>query len=165
MKSPGGMKMRKIDRRSLQAQAGTGNTLEGVAVPYGNLRHVLNDRARPYRERFQRGAIQSDSSTLLLYGHDMNSGPLARVGAGTLTLEEREDGLHFSAQLPESRADIIDALRRGDLDGSVSIGFIANDDTWNNKTNPAVRTVRAATLIEVSIVPSGAYPDASGDLK
>ena len=101
----------------------------------------------------------------MLYGHDMNSVPLASVRAGTLRFREEPEGLAFSVDLPESRADIREALERGDLDGSVSIGFIASEDEWQNRTNPSVRTVRRAQLVELSIVTAGAYPGATGDMK
>ena len=159
--------MAKIEHRRTTARTGTdgGRTLSGIAVPYGTLSHVLEDRARPYRERFERGSLQHSDSTVMLYGHDMNSVPLASVRAGTLRFREEPEGLAFSVDLPESRADIREALERGDLDGSVSIGFIASEDEWQNRTNPSVRTVRRAQLVELSIVTAGAYPGATGDMK
>ena len=157
----------KIETRSAggMLQVGEGRTLSGIAVPYGSLSHVLHDRARPYRERFQRGALAHMESTILLYGHDMSGVPLASVRGSTLSFSETEAGLSFSATLPESRPDIREALQRGDLDGSVSIGFVAEEDTWQNRTNPSVRTVRRAKLHELSIVLSGAYPKATGVFK
>ena len=142
-----------------------GRTLSGIAVPYNSLSHVLEDRARPYRERFVRGALEYSAQTVMLYGHDMGGVPLASVRGQTLRFEESDEGLRFSVDLPESRADISEALERGDLDGSVSIGFIARDDEWNNRTNPSVRTVRGAQLVELSIVQAGAYASAGGTLQ
>ncbi len=159
--------MPKIERRQLTITAAStdGHTFRGTAVPYGQLSHVLEDRARPYRERFKRGSIKHDASTVLIYGHELGAVPLGRVGSGTLRFGETDAGLQFEADLPEARADIVQALERGDLDGSVSIGFIADADTWNNRTNPAVRTVQAATLVELSIVNRGAYASAKGNLQ
>ena len=153
-----------IERRKLMVAETSGNTLRGTAVPYGQMSHILEDRARPYRERFERGAISHDDHTVMVYGHDLNGVPLARVGSGTLAFYETLEALEFKAELPESRADIVQALERGDLDGSVSIGFICTQDRWNNKLNPAVRTVRSARLVELSIVAAGAYPAARGNL-
>tara|TARA_R100000655_G_scaffold9771_3_gene24084 strand:+ start:1373 stop:1855 length:483 start_codon:yes stop_codon:yes gene_type:complete len=159
--------MQRIETRASMSvvQMGEGRTLSGIAVPYGQLSHVLHDRARPYRERFERGALNHTDGTVLLYGHDMQGVPLASVRGSTLAFTETDAGLAFSATLPESRADITEALQRGDLDGSVSIGFVAREDEWQNRTKPSIRTVRNADLMELSIVMSGAYQNATGVLK
>lgn len=152
-----------VEFRSIET-AVDGNTLSGIAVPYGESSRVLYDRPRPYRERFERNALAVGDSVSLLIGHDPSNIPLGRVGAGTLRFSDSPEGLRFEADLPASRADVITALGRGDLDGSVSIGFISQRDSWGNKTNPALRTVQAATLLELSIVPAGAYEKAKGNL-
>ncbi len=160
--------MRKIETRRMTASAtATGNTLSGVAVPYDQFSHVLHDRPRAYRERFKRGAMKPNPETVMLYGHDQGGVPLGRVGSGSLRFHQAAEGLMFEIDLPESRPDIREALQRGDLSGAVSVGFYveADGDEWQNKTNPAVRTVRNAELVECSIVPMGAYPQAKGKLQ
>lgn len=82
---------------------------------------------------------------------------MARVGAGTLQFEESPNGLMFRAVLPESREDIREALRRGDLDGSVSIGFVCEDDEWVHGSAASLRTVRSGEIVELSIVSQAAY--------
>lgn len=141
-------------------------TLEGVAVPYKSLSVTLRDRPRPYKERIEPRAMQWDDNVVMLLQHDPQTVPLARVGAGTMRLEESSDGLRFSVDLPECRSDVIEALNRGDLDGSVSIGFVCREDSWqHHRGGPSVRTVRAARLYEISIVTAGAYRGARGTLK
>lgn len=142
-----------------------GATLSGIAVPYDEASRMIYDRARPYRERFNRGALRIGDGVSLLYGHDPAGIPLARVGAGTLRFNESDEGLRFEADIPNARADLAEALERKDLDGSVSIGFVTRKDSWQNKTNPALRTVQEAVLMELSIVPAGAYSSARADLK
>lgn len=159
--------MATIERRDIRVavRANSENrTLSGIAVPYRTLSHTLHDRARPYRERFERGAISHHDHTVMMYGHDMSGVPLGRVGSGTLRFQETDVGLAFEVDLPESRSDILEALRRGDLDGSVSIGFVSSEDEWQNRTKPPIRTVRAAVLHELSVVQAGAYPTAAGEL-
>ena len=156
-------KLERVEFRSIDTTI-EGNILSGVAVPYGESSRVLYDRPRPYRERFERNALTVGDSVTLLIGHDPTTVPLGRVGAGTLRFTESNEGLRFEAEIPATRADVIVALSRGDLDGSVSIGFIAQRDTWGNKTNPALRTVQDAQLLELSIVPAGAYAGARGEL-
>jgi HK97 family phage prohead protease len=162
--------MRKIERRFIAtARTSTDGrrTLAGTAVPYDGMSHVLRDRPRPYRERFTRGALEIGDGVTMQYGHDLDGVPLAAVRSGTLRFRETDQGLEFEADLPEARADIREALERGDLTGAVSIGFYLREggDEWNNRTNPAVRTVRAAELVELSICREGAYPAAKGSLQ
>lgn len=155
----------KLETRRMAFRAvATGNTLAGIAVPYNDFSHVLHDRARPYKERFKRGAMKPSDDTVMLYGHDDSGVPLARVGAETLRFEQADEGLRFAVELPESRADIREALGRGDLTGAVSVGFYVNPDgdEWQTRTNPSIRTVRSADLHELSIVRVGAYERASG---
>jgi HK97 family phage prohead protease len=146
--------------RHVTRNADGGMTFSGVAVPFGELSRVLRDRPRPYRERFERGSVRVADDTVMLYGHDLGTVPLARVGAGTLRFRDAADGLRFSADL--APGPVADALERGDLDGSVSVGFLLDEDEWQNRTKPAVRTVRAASLVELSVVMVGAYASARG---
>ena len=158
----------KIETRRMAFRAvASGNTLAGLALPYGGFSVVLHDRARPYRERFTRGAMNTSPDTVALYGHDPSGVPLARAGANTLRFEQTAEGLQFEMDLPESRPDIREALQRGDLTGAVSVGFYVNEDgeEWQNRTSPAVRTVRSAELVELSVVQIGAYPQSLGTMK
>ena len=142
-----------------------GVRFEGVAVPYNATSVTLRDRRRPYKERIAPGALRWDGNTVMLTQHDQRGIPLARVSSGTLRFSDGADGLEFEADLPESRTDIREALQRGDLDGSVSIGFVCNDDDWVHGKSTSLRTVREADLVELSICSQGAYPGARGDYK
>jgi HK97 family phage prohead protease len=142
----------------------TKRTLEGLAVPYRSLSVVLRDRPRAYREKIEPRAMQIDDSVSMFIQHNPGDVPLGRTGAGTLRFEERDSGLEFACDLPESRQDVIEALERGDFDGSVSVGFIVAEDgdTWQHRrSGPSVRTVRAARLVELSLVTSSAYRTSS----
>jgi HK97 family phage prohead protease len=152
--------MQTIHRRVMPVGTMTNRTIEGIAVPYRSLSCVLRDKPRPYRERMEPRAMQIDDSVSMFIQHEPNAVPLARTGAGTLRFEEREEGLGFSCDLPECREDVAEALRRGDLDGSVSVGFIVSEggDTWTHSRGaPSIRTVRSARLVELSLVCAGAY--------
>ncbi len=141
-------------------------TIEGIAVPYNSLSVTLRDRPRPYKERVEPRAMEYDDGVVMLLQHDPQTVPLARVGAGTMRVYESPEGLRFEADLPEARTDIMEALERGDLDGSVSIGFVCREDSWQHRRGaPSVRTVRSAVLHEISLVTAGAYRGARGALK
>lgn len=137
-------------------------TIKGVAVPYNSSSQLLRDRPRPYREEFRMGAFPHIGDSVALYlGHDHQSLPLARTGAGTLRFYEDERGLMFEADLPESRPDIVEAVTRGDIP-AVSIGFTALSDDWTHRGNnlPSTRVVTKAHLFELSLVANPAYPGA-----
>ncbi len=142
-----------------------GNTVSGIAVPYNSSSVLLRDRPRPYRERFAPGAFPDIGEHVALFvGHDHRSLPLARVGAGTLSFSESDEGLRFTATLPDSRADVLEAISRGDI-GGVSIGFNSDDDDWTHRRGnmPSDRVVKKASLYELSLVTAGAYPKALFD--
>ena len=159
--------MATIERRDIRVavQANSENrTLSGIAVPYRTLSHTLHDRARPYRERFERGAISHHDHTVMIYGHDMSGVPLGRVGSGTLRFQETDAGLAFEVDLPESRSDILEAAsRRPRRVGVYRFCVIRGRMAEPNK--PAIRTVRSAVLHELSVVQAGAYPTAAGELQ
>lgn len=102
---------------------------------------------------------------MMMVQHNPGGVPIGRVGAGTLEFEETAEGLMFRCNLPESRMDIREALERGDLDGSVSIGFQCDEDDWMHTKSASLRTVRKARLAELSIVTAGAYRGARGCMK
>ena len=86
--------------------------------------------------------------------------PLARH-PGTLQLEERADGVHWSAEPPRSRADIVEAVERGDL-RAASWRMRVGRDEWRGD----VRHVHEiAELRDVSITSQPAYPDAAVELR
>ena len=139
------------------------NSIAGIAVPYDRYSHVINGEApRPFRERIRPRALSITDQTVMHVQHDRTGVPLARVGAGTLTFDEAGEGLRFSAILPSTRSDVLEALQRGDLDGSVSIGFIVDEDEWDHHDKQSLREVTKGRLIEVSLVTAGAYPGARG---
>ncbi len=86
--------------------------------------------------------------------------PLARH-PGTLHLEERADGLHWSAEPPRSRQDIVEAVERGDLRAASWRMRVARD-SWVGD----VRHVESiAELRDVSITANPAYPSAAVELR
>ena len=136
--------------------------ISGTAVPFDKLSHPIEgERGRAFREKIEPGALTWDDRTVLLVQHDQRGIPLARIGSGTMTMENGPDGVRFRATLPQSRSDVREALERGDLSGDVSIGFIVEDDRWLHGKTGSVRTVTSGHVVELSIVANGAYPDAA----
>ncbi len=138
-------------------------TVRGIAVPYNEASHPIEGAARSFREVMSPGALSYDDATVMLVQHDQDGIPLARVGSGTLRFRESSKGLEFEADLPDSRYDLHEALQRGDLDGSVSVGMYVDEDEWTHGSESSMRKVTRGRLIELSLVTAGAYQGARGE--
>lgn len=157
--------MRVERRMAFGATVSDDGTISGIAVPYGSSSRMIHgERARPFREVFKRDAAKPGPETVLITNHDPAALPLARQGAGTLRFEQTAEGLRLSASLPESRADVREAIARGDIN-SFSVGFIVDEDgeAWMHSKSGSVRTITSASVVEVSLVSSPAYPAAKLD--
>lgn len=134
--------------------------MTGYAVKWGLASHKIGGR---FTERFLQGAfsetLQKDDQRFF-YAHDPTK-VLGRTKNGTLRLEEDAIGLRFEVDLPKTTLgkDTFESVKRGDVDG-VSFGFRASEEDWDrrDKTN-IIRTVKKASLLEVSAVTFPAYPD------
>ena len=122
----------------------------------------LSDEIFGFREKIASGAFEGAlkrSDVRGLFNHDPNY-VLGRVKSGTMTLRADEKGLHYEiAELPESRADVAEAIQRGDVDGN-SFAFTVEKDEWEyRKDGSAVRTITEfGELFDVGPVTYPAYP-------
>ena len=82
--------------------------------------------------------------------------PLGRY-PGTLDVEDRDDGLHWSLDPPRSRQDVIEAIERGDMRAG-SWRMVVGRDEWRGDTR---HVHEIAELRDVTIV--GAEEPAYGD--
>ena len=157
-----------ISRRDIGSleQAVEGRTLRGVAAVYGAQSREITEYGRTFREQIAPGAFAASlgGDIKLLYNHDPSM-PLARTRSRTLALMDRPDGLHYVASLPETTLgnDVRALIERGDLSGEMSFGFYVEEDEWNKARTE--RTVRAARLVEISVVVDAAYPQTSSSLR
>ena len=95
------------------------------------------------------------------WGHD-ETDVLGTRKNGTLVLEDKSDGLHFSVEMRDTEVskDHFEAVKRGDVPG-VSFGFQTMRDEWNYDATPHLRTLKEVKLFEVSVgVAFPAYPGA-----
>lgn len=151
----------------------TAGTLETRSAPEANAPTVEGRRVRgriPYgvksrdlggwREVIEPGALRGARLDDLVATVDHAGVPIGRY-PGTLELEDRDDGLHWSVELAESRADIRDAIERGDL-RSCSWRMVVKRDEWRGN----VRHVHEiAELRDVSVVTSPAYSAATAEYR
>ena len=149
----------------VRAESDGSHRLTG-AFPYG----VTAELSPRRREVFSPGAfrrrIASGEDIHLLVAHDF-SRPIASTRAGSLTLQDGDDGLAFEARIAPEIAETThgrDALAmiRGRLATGLSPGFVvpAGGEEIAEDAGGLRRTIRAAELHELSIVTRPAYPAA-----
>jgi HK97 family phage prohead protease len=142
----------QIDRRSYQVRADVdGNTVAGLAIPYGSESQPL-----PFIETIERGAFAEDlgkRNVAMLVEHD-GGRVLADTRSGTLALEDTERGVMFRATLPDTRdGQDMRVLLRDGIYQHMSFGFVADKDEWRGNR----RSIVSARLYEVSLVHTPAY--------
>lgn len=85
--------------------------------------------------------------------------PLARTRSGTLDLSEDDHGLKMSTTLDPEDPDvksIVGKMKRGDLD-KMSFAFYPEVEEWDDTGDLPLRTIKRASLFDVSIVTTPAY--------
>ncbi len=144
-----------VEERQAPAVAVDGRRLRGV-IPYG----VESRDLGGWREVIEPGALRGANLDELVATVDHAGLPLGRY-PGTLEIEDRGDGAHWAVQPPESRADLIEAVERGDLRAG-SWRMIVGREEWRGD----VRHVHEISeLKDVAVVTSAAYPAASVELR
>ena len=133
-----------------------GIKVEGYAAVFGE----EADIGGMFREVIERGAFKDAigrDDVVFLINHE--GLPLARTRSGTLTLSEDERGLFMSTTLDPEDPDvksIAGKMRRGDLD-KMSFAFRADVQEWDESGDVPLRTIKRASLFDVSVVTTPAY--------
>lgn len=118
-----------------------------------------------FTEVISKGALDGvleKSDVLAVLNHNPSRGVLARFrkGGGSLSLEVDQKGLKYSFDAPNTEVgnELIEALKRGDIDAS-SFMFTTEKDRWEErKNNTWLRTVEKFKYIhDVSPVYNEAY--------
>lgn len=145
--------------------------IAGYAVVFDSWSQVmLDNRGKPFRERFASGAFDRTLSgapdVRALWNHNPDL-PLGRTRNNTLRLQLDGQGLRFELEPPANNwgADAVESIRRGDVSGMSFAFNIKNNgrDTWEKPGADGIahRTVIDADLYEVSPVTFPAYPATS----
>lgn len=145
----------ELETRAAPAVEIDGRKLRGV-IPYDAESRDLGG----WRERIARGALADADLSDLVATVDHAGVPLGRF-PGTIEIENRDDGLHWSVDLPESRSDVREAVERGDLRAS-SWRMVVGRDRWDGRTR-IVEAIKA--LRDVAVVTTPAYPAAVAELR
>lgn len=150
----------------LEVDAERPNTVRGYAAVFNSPSEVLAEDKRVFRELVLPGAFRRSIATrdvLALWNHGIDGRPpLGRNTAGTLRLSEDERGLRFELDLPDTAADVRQAIARRDVWG-MSFGFPKANvrDRWFRKDGQQWRELQDLDLAEVSVVIHPAYPATS----
>lgn len=154
------------ERRFIPAGAEVRVTDDGGKKGIRGMAALTNSLSRDlggFVERIAPGAFDEAlerSDVRALFNHDPNM-ILGRSGA-TLTLRATDEGLEYEIpDLPKSRADVLEAIERGDVTGNSFAFTVAEDgDTWEKQDDQVVRTItRFAELFDVGPVTYPAYPE------
>ena len=145
--------------------------LHGMAPPYGAWSPIRGDM----QERFEPDAFSdSDEDVIATIEHD-NRMIFGRVSAGTLVLDDRADGAHYSAELGTRsyEMDLLQSLERKEIRGS-SFEFFTVEDEWEKESitdasgEAAIlwkRTVKKAVRVQVGPVARPFYDDSSAAVR
>lgn len=138
--------------------------VEGVAVVFNS-----DSQDMGFIERIDPQAITEDtirnSDIFATLDHDKSRGILARsrYGSGTLNLELKEDGLHYSFEAPNTQLgdELLEYLSRGEITTS-SFAFVVDqndgDEWYRDEKNQLRRTIKKIyRLYDVSPVFEPAY--------
>ena len=152
-----------VERRDAQPMETEGRTVSGYAAVFNSETTIGN-----FREVIRPGAFDSvleRSDVYALYNHDDNV-LLARRrpdGSGTLALSVDERGLKYEFEAPNTQAgnDLVELLKRGDLDGS-SFAFTIRKDKWEDEDDMRLREVlEVEQIFDISVVNRPAYNDST----
>lgn len=171
------MDKQKINIRSTGSLESDNRSISGYCIRFNERSNKLYDM---WSDKFFYETISPEACTQefldqqdirVLYNHLESGHSLARSnkGTGTLTLTADENGVHFQFNCPEtpSGQEILDGIRRGDID-KVSFAFYAdpNDITeTKNEDGTFERTVnKILAITEISLLDvTPAYSDTSVD--
>lgn len=130
--------------------------VEGYAAVFGQ----ETDIGGMFREVIERGAFKEAigrDDVVFLINHE--GLPLARTRSGTLRLSEDDHGLKIETSLDPDDPDvksIAGKMKRGDLD-KMSFAFFPDVQEWDDSGETPLRTIKRASLYDVSIVTTPAY--------
>lgn len=162
MQQERGQQMRETRTYSIsniEIRDGTdGRTITGYPVVFDKPSQNLGG----FIEYVDKNAFQDVSfdNVYLLYGHEFNN-VLARVDAGTLTINVDQTGVFFNATLPNTTLanDVLENIRVGNIQG-MSFGFTVADETWKTGDEADIRTIlKIDELFEITLTPIPAYQD------
>ncbi|MET7514066.1 HK97 family phage prohead protease [Streptomyces sp. NPDC005480] len=141
------------------------NRIGGYAAKFNKLSRNLGgfvERIDP--SFFAKSEGDSWPEVMARYNHDDNR-LLGTTEAGTLRLAVDGTGLDYQVDVPNSRADVLELVQRGDVRRS-SFAFYTFEDDWAMTDDGfPMRTLLSGRLVDVAPVNTPAYLDTSTGLR
>lgn len=162
------LEIRFADNPVVIEQRGEGDQQHEVVTGYALKFDVLSRTIGWFREKIDRGALDAADmkDVVALFNHNIDM-VLARTISKTLELEVDNTGLKYSFSSPDTTAgrDLVESLRRGDVQHS-SFSFSIAEDRWEeDEEGMEIRTVtKIKRLYDVSPVVNPAYLQATSEL-
>lgn len=162
---PGGLEVRTMLGGEVRA-SDSEPRIEGLGSPYDSPTRISGFFSE-WDEQVASGAwtdtIASDDIRSM-FNHDPNF-VLGRTSAGTLTLNDTDEGLRYSVDINPDDPNAMSVhakVARGDVTGS-SVWFVVSEEKWtfpddNNDLEVPMRTILKANLFEVGPVTFPAFP-------
>ncbi|MDX2922070.1 HK97 family phage prohead protease [Streptomyces sp. NE06-03C] len=157
---------RRFTRGLVEVRAGeTERKIGGYAAKFNTLSRNLGG----FVERIDPGFFAKSEGdgwpeVMARYNHDDNR-LLGTTDAGTLRLVVDGTGLDYEADVPASREDVMELVRRGDVRRS-SFAFRTFEDDWSATPEGfPLRTLLSGALVDVAPVNAPAYMDTSTGLR
>ena len=142
--------------------------IEGYALMFDTQSEYIG-----FYETIERGAVTQEMvdacDVFATFNHDMNKiFARSNMGKGSLTLTVDDIGLKYEFDAPNTVLgdELIEYLKRGDIDKSSFAFYMDPDDdeaeTWESKDGVYFRTIhKIASILDVSPVWQPAYQDTS----
>ena len=139
--------------------------IQGRAVVYNSMSNELRtSNGDKFKEIIQPGALSLslERNDILAFKEHNPEMLLGRKSAGTLMLEDRNDGLYVTINVPETSygEDTLISAMRGDLKG-FSFGFNNPKTKAIAALEKKIREISSMNLREVSVVANPAYSETS----
>lgn len=156
---------RRFTRGLVEVRATDTRKIGGYAAKFNALSRNLGG----FVERIDPGFFAKSEGdgwpeVMARYNHDDNR-LLGTTDAGTLRLVVDGTGLDYEADVPASREDVMELVRRGDVRRS-SFAFRTFEDDWAATPEGfPLRTLLSGALVDVAPVNSPAYMDTSTGLR
>jgi HK97 family phage prohead protease len=136
-------------------------TIVGRAIVYNSMSNELRtSTGDKFKEVIMPGALRESlaNNDILAFKEHNPAYLLGRKSAGTLSLEDRADGLYVKIDVPETSYgnDTLVSAERGDLRG-FSFGFNTPKSRNYIRSGEKIREIESLNLREVSVVANPAY--------
>ena len=150
--------MANIERRSIEIRAGNDFKIVARACKYGAISENLGSFVETIAAGCFADSLKRGAEVVCLVNHSQSE-ILGRTRNGSLQIEDKADGLYFSCALNknvQAHRDLYELVKDSTI-SECSFAFLCEDQSWDESQTPVLRTVKKATLCDVSVVVTPAY--------